>query len=258
MTHARWSLESALGRAIMVRRWGDGPELLWIHGLGEQSASFDAIAAHPALAGWTHVMVDLPGYGRSPWPELPDDLERLAERLATWIGDRQPVLIGHSMGGILATLIAEHVAPRAVIDIDGGLSRGDCRFSGKAVAYTLDDFVAHGFSALRAQVYEDGRTALALRGYHAALTLASPHEFHHHARDLVALCEPETLVTRVTALRVPALFIAGVPGGICERSRELLDRNGVRWIGIEPAGHWVHLDQPDRFAAEVAGFLAEL
>ncbi|HEU4727286.1 MAG TPA: alpha/beta hydrolase [Kofleriaceae bacterium] len=266
----RWSIEPASApgaggapehvppHAMMVRRFGSGPELVWIHGLGEQSRSLDAIAAHPGLAGFSHVLVDLPGYGRSPWPEHPDDLEQLADRLAAWIGDRRPALLGHSMGGVLATLIAERISVRAVIDVDGNLSRGDCTHSAKAAAYRLDDFLAHGYAALRAEVYEDGRTDVALRGYHAAMTMASPRVYHHHAVQLVALSEPETLVARLAALRVPVLFIAGVPGGVCERSRELLDRHGVPWVGIEPAGHWVHIDQPDRLAEAVAAFLSEL
>jgi pimeloyl-ACP methyl ester carboxylesterase len=242
---------------MMVRRFGEGPEIVWIHGLGEQSASFDPIAAHPAFAGFSHVLPDLPGYGRSPWPEQPEGLEQLADRLAAWIGDRRPVLIGHSMGGVLATLIAERTAVRAVVDVDGNLSRGDCTFSAKGAAYTIDDFVAHGFAAIRTGIYEDGRTDPALRVYHAAMYAASPRAYHHHSRALIALSEPETLVTRLAALRAPALFVAGVPGGICAHSRALLDRHGVRWIGIEPAGHWVHIDQPDAFATAVAGFLRE-
>jgi pimeloyl-ACP methyl ester carboxylesterase len=255
----RWTLEPIPGRsgghAMTVRRFGTGPEIVWIHGLGEQSQSLTGLAAHPAFAGFSHTLIDLPGYGRSPWPDEPDGLEPLAERVAAWIGDRRPIVIGHSMGGVLATLIAECVAVRAVVDVDGNLSRGDCTFSAKASAYSLDDFVDHGLSTMRAAVYEDGSIELPLRGYHAAMVLASPHAFHRHALDLVALSEPETLVTRLAALRAPALFVAGVPGGICEHSRALLDRHGLRWVGIEPAGHWVHLDQPDRFAAEVTGFL---
>jgi pimeloyl-ACP methyl ester carboxylesterase len=265
----RWSIEAAghaeraPAHAMMVRRSGSGPELVWLHGLGEQSRSLDAIAAHPALAGFAHVLIDLPGYGRSPWPDggahpddLADDLEQLADRLAGWIGDRRPALIGHSMGGVLATLIAERIAVRAVIDVEGNLSRGDCTHSAQAAAYSIDDFVAHGFATMRAEVYQGGSTDVALRGYHAAMTMASPRVFHHHALQLVAMSEPETLVARLAALRAPVLFVAGgLPGGICERSRALLDRHAVRWVGIEPAGHWVHIDQPDRFAAAVAEFL---
>ena len=258
----KWSLETAGaggdGPAMMVRRFGSGPELVWLHGLGEQSRSLDAIAAHPAFAGYSHVLPDLPGYGRSPWPEQPDDLERLAERLVGWLGDRRPTLIGHSMGGVLTTLIAERIAVRAVVDVEGNLSFGDCTHSAMAAAYSPDDFVHHGFAAMRHAVYDDGRSDPALRGYHAAMTLASPHVFHHHALELVAMSRPEMLTARLAALSAPVLFVAGVPGGICERSRALLDRHGVRWVGIMPAGHWVHIDQADRFAQTVAEFLAEL
>jgi len=145
-----------------------------------------------------------------------------------------------------------------VVDVDGNLSRGDCTHSAKAAEYSVDDLVVHRFAIMRAEVYEGGRTDLALRGYHAAMTMASPHVFHHHALEFVAMSEPETLVARLAALRVPVLFVAGVPGGICERSRALLDQHRVRWVGVEPSGPWVHIDQPDRFATEVADFLREV
>ena len=41
------------------------------------------------------------------------------------------------------------------------------------------------------------------------------------------------------------------PDGICEHSRALLDHHAVRWVGIEPAGPWVHADQPAAFVASV-------
>jgi hypothetical protein len=37
----KWSLEDGM----VVRRTGEGRELVWIHGLGEQSASFDRVVA---------------------------------------------------------------------------------------------------------------------------------------------------------------------------------------------------------------------
>jgi pimeloyl-ACP methyl ester carboxylesterase len=249
----QWTLE----HGMMVRRTGEGPEILWIHGLGEWSLSFDPLAAHAAFAGFSHVLPDLPGYGRSPWPDAPDDLERLADRLAAWIGARRPALIGHSMGGVLATLVAERVPVRAVVNVDGNLSRGDCTFSARAAAFSHDDFVAGGFAAIRADTYERGVATLPLRGYHAAISTASPTVFHHHALQLIAMSEPELLVTRLARLTMPVLFVAGVPDGICAHSRALLDQHGVRWIGLAPAGHWVFLDQLDAFAAAVASFLRE-
>ncbi len=250
---------------MIVRRFGSGPELVWLHGLGEWSANFDVIARNPALDDFSHTLPDLPGYGRSPWPEAStsagdrDSLALLAAHLIAWLGGRPPaVLVGHSMGGVLSTMIAEQIAVRGVVDLDGNLTRGDCTFSAQAAAYSLDDFLAHGFAELRAQVYRGGLQDLALRGYHSALAAASPAVFHRNAVDLVIASATETLAERLTALRSPALFIAGVPGGICERSREQLDRLGARWMGIEPAGHWVHIDRPDELAAAIAGFVREL
>jgi pimeloyl-ACP methyl ester carboxylesterase len=255
MTAVRFAIEDAGGHTMVVRRVGSGPEVVWIHGLGEWSVSFDAIVAHPAFAGLAHVLPDLPGYGRSPWPAAPDDLERLADRLAGWIGDRRPALIGHSMGGVLAQLIAERVAVRAVVDVEGNLSRGDCKFSARVASYSPGEFATHGLAALRADTYERGRSELELRGYHAAMCAASPEVFHHHAADLVALSESDALAPRLAALAAPVLYVAGVPDGICEHSRGLLDHHAIRWVGLEPARHWVYCDQPDGFATAVSALL---
>ena len=239
----KWTIEHGMS----VRRFGSGPELVWIHGLGESSTSFEPAVAE--LGEFSHVLVDLPGYGRSAWPN-PMGLDALADHLASWLGEPRFV-IGHSMGGVLATMIAERGAARAIVNIDGNISRGDCTFSAQAIAWSEADFVHHGFAELRGRVYEDGVADAPLRGYAAAMTFASPRMFYRHASDLVALSLTESMAPRLAALRVPALFIAGVPNGICEASRALLDRHGARWVGIEPAGHWVYLDQRERFAATI-------
>lgn len=255
MVQAAWSLE----HGMMVRRIGAGPEVVWIHGLGEWSVSFDPIVAAPMLAGFTHVLIDLPGYGRSPWPP-PDQvvgLDAIADQLAAWLGDRRPALVGHSMGGVLATLVAERVPVRAVVDCEGNLSSGDCIFSAKAAAYTLDGFVARGLADLRASVFEGGLQDLELRNYHAAMSAAQPQSFHRHANDLMTLSATEQLAPRLAAIAAPSLFIAGVPDGICARSRALLDEHAVRWLALSPSGHVVFFDQSTLFAAAVGDFLRE-
>jgi 3-oxoadipate enol-lactonase len=240
---------------MSVRRTGEGRELVWVHGLGESSTSFEpAVARLPQFA---HTLIDLPGYGRSPWPDEPMGLEALADHLAAWLRQRPlATVIGHSMGGVLSVMIAERGAANAIIDIDGNVTRGDCTFSARAVSYSEVDFLDHGFANLKDKVYADGATDAPLRTYFAAMCFASPRMFYRHAHDLVTLSLTETMAPRMAALTIPALFVAGVPRGICETSRTHLDRHRVRWVGIEPAGHWVYLDQVDMFAAAVEHFLA--
>ena len=236
---------------MVVRRFGSGPELVWIHGLGEQSASFDPIARK--LACCSHVLVDLPGYGRSAWPaSIPegDSLGQLADLLASWLG-KPSILIGHSMGGVLATLIAEQQPMRAVINIEGNLSRGDCTLGAEVAAYSRERFASHGFEQVCDAVYARGIENVPQRGFYAALRAASPEVLHRNAADLVAISSAETLAGRFAALEIPTLFIAGAPSGMCERSRALLDRERVRTVAIEAAGHWPFIDRPDPVAAAI-------
>jgi pimeloyl-ACP methyl ester carboxylesterase len=243
----------ATEHGMSVRRTGSGPELVWIHGLGESSMSFDPPVA--TMPGWTHVLPDLPGHGRSLWGE-PLALTELAGQLAAWLAERPPAyVIGHSMGGVLATLIAERTPVRGIVDIEGNLSAGDCMFSGRAAAYTLDDFVARGFATLRDHIFDESIAHPAMRVYHAALVFASPRAFHRHAQDLVALSKTEELAPRLARLTVPVLYVAGAPDGICARSHDLLAQHRIRAITVAPAGHWVYADQPARFAAALAAFL---
>lgn len=236
---------------MSVRRTGEGRELVWIHGLGESSTSWDPVIAQ--LPRFQHTLIDLPGYGRSPWPAEAQSLEALADHLAAWM-PRGATVIGHSMGGVLAVLLAERGAAARIVNVDGNVTHDDCTYSALAEAQDLDEFVDHGFAEMRAQLFRDGVDNPPLRGYFAAQFFASPHTFHRQASELVALSKTETMASRMAALKIPVLFVAGVPRGISEKSRALLDRHRVRWVGIEPAGHWVYLDQTSAFAATLEHF----
>ncbi len=242
---------------MVVRRTGEGPCIVWIHGLGESSISFEGAVA--SLPGYAHVLVDLPGYGRSPWPDDAVDLAETAARFSRWLANEPPaVLVGHSQGGVLATFVAEQAPVRGVINVDGNMTRGDCSYSARAAQYSLADFRAHGFAAIRTSIFEDAAQRSDLRSYYVPMMLASPDVFHRHAVDLLSLSESDTLAPRFAALAAPKLFVAGVPDGACAATRARLDELAIPSVGIEPAGHWVYLDQPARFAEVVDRFMRGL
>lgn len=242
---------------------GDDPSarvLLWLHGLGESGLCFERIIHHQDLAGARHVVPDLPGYGRSPWPAAPLTLPDMADFLARWLrdtGTRAPVVVGHSMGGVLGQLLVERHpgAARALVDVDGNVSEGDCGFSKRVTGHSLAAFETKRYGKLCNAIYEQGIDDRPLRGYYASLRLADPRAFYVNAQELVELSVPETLGERLAALPLPTVYIAGFPRGAAPRSLTLLRKAGVPLELVEPAGHWPFLDLPDAFAAAVTRFL---
>ena len=255
-------MRHAFEAEMFLREWG--PEqgsltLLYLHGLGESGLCFEGLEGLGDLEGMRHLVPDLPGYGRSPWPEEPRSLVELVDHVARWMrarGEGRSILIGHSMGGVLATILAERHGDLVlgVVDVDGNISIADCAFSGRAAAQPLEEFVDRGFEALREEVYRQGLTDRAHRGYAASLCLADPRAYHLNSGELVALSEQEDLAPRLSRLAVPACYVAGIPHGASPRSLELLAEAGVRVLPISPAGHWPFVDEPEAFAAHIAGW----
>ncbi|MGW0859152.1 alpha/beta fold hydrolase [Streptomyces sp. NPDC002690] len=100
--------------AYQVSGPADAPPLVLLHALGMDSSDWDAVA--PVLARRRRVhALDLRGHGRSDWPGtyslqlMRDDVLGFLDAL----GLERVDLVGHSLGGIVAYLVAqEH--PRRV------------------------------------------------------------------------------------------------------------------------------------------------
>lgn len=84
------------------------PVRVLLHGFGSNAGTFQRLIPHLRWKG-SLVLVDLPGHGRSSRPgagPAPDRMaQAIAERLGT-LGLERFELIGHSLGGLVATRIA--------------------------------------------------------------------------------------------------------------------------------------------------------
>jgi len=237
--------------------------LLYLHGLGVAGLCFEEIVRHPLIAARRQLVVDLPGYGRSLWAEEPTHLEELAAHLAGWLTERGegPVIpIGHSMGGVLAVYLAEQHPERvkAIINVEGNISPGDCSSSAQAANQSLDEFIDGGFVGMIDAAYRHGSKNPGSRMHATCMPFCDPHSFHRHSQDLVRVSDEQSMAKRMAALSCPVHFIAGQPGGSAARSIELLEEAGVPLTKISPAGHWPFIDQPDAFASAVAEFMNQI
>jgi alpha-beta hydrolase superfamily lysophospholipase len=115
------ALRTADGLSLHRQHWPapDTPrgQVLLVHGLGEHSGRYAHVAAALNAAGWDVHGYDQRGHGRSGGPRgglphreaLLEDLAAMFDALPATAGPR--VLLGHSMGGLLAArFVAEALA----------------------------------------------------------------------------------------------------------------------------------------------------
>lgn len=244
------------GRGSHVR-WtetpGAEPARVYVHGLGAASSVYHAhIASRPELAGRRSLFVDLPGHGISDRPaHFGYTLEEHADALAAALdaaGVTGAELIAHSMGGSVALVLA-HRRPDLVSRLvltEANLDRNPPLTAGSSgiASYQEDEFVDGG----HARVLEKVGPVWA-----ATMRLADPRALHRSAVGLRRGSEP-VMRTILEQLPIERVYLQGERSGDLAGSAALRAA-GVRLVTVPDAGHNVMFDNPDAFAAAVAGRL---
>lgn len=103
-------IQSADGTKLRIGKSGDGDKhVLLLHGLAEHIGRYDHVIAALNAAGWAVTAVELRGHGESEgkrghvrtWDEYLEDARAAAATI-----DGPVVIVGHSMGGLVALDLA--------------------------------------------------------------------------------------------------------------------------------------------------------
>jgi len=136
---------------------GEGPSLVLLHGITENRRSWDPV---PLSDHYRVVRVDLRGHGASPGGgpydlvSLAQDVRAVAERESS--GDL-PLVVGHSMGGVVATVYASLFPVRAVVNVDQPLALLDVQAQIRPAAPILR---GDGFAGFMAALFDQLSGAL--------------------------------------------------------------------------------------------------
>jgi pimeloyl-ACP methyl ester carboxylesterase len=209
-------------------------------------------------------MPDARGHGRSGAPPHGyryDDHASDVVGLIRDLGLAAPILLGHSMGGMTAAVVASHLG-----DAIGGVILVDPTFlTPQRQREVFDSDVAEQHRRLLAMNKDD--------------ILAEARARHpHRSSEILDLLAEARLQTRmgafdvltppnpdyrelVSAICVPVLLVTGDAGAVVslETAMELQRLNPrVQVAQIEGAGHGLPYDQPERLEAVVKSFLGPL
>lgn len=248
-------------------RKGDGATaVVLLHGIGGAKEAWPAQLEALAGAGYLAVAWDMPGYGATP-AIVPYDMAGLAAalgRLLDTLGGRRVVLLGHSMGGMVAQeAYAAH--PERI----AGLV-----LSGASAAFGPPDGAwQQAFLRQRLAPLEAGRTMAEIAPTLVAgmVGVEPDPQGARHAVELMSGVPAETYRAALRALlgfdrraalpaiRVPTLLVAGErdPNAPPQVMRRMAERiAGAEYVELAGCGHLACLERPAQFNAAVLGFLA--
>jgi len=248
-------------RIHYLRTGGPKPPVVLLHGLIGNGPVWTPLAR--ALEGeFDVVMPDARGHGGSSAPDHGyryDDHASDVVGLIRGLHLARPVLLGHSMGGMTAAVVASRGA-----GIIRGLILVDPTFLSPDRQREVRD----------SDVVDQHRRALGLQKSDLAAEIAARHP--RRSSEIVELLAEARLKTSVhafdvltppnpayrdvvSAIEVPSLLVIGdAPVVTLEVASELRGLNPrVRIEQIKDAGHGLPFDQPERLAELVASFLRE-
>ncbi len=257
---------------------GEGPPLLLLHGAGNNSLDWRWVM--PALAATHRVYApDLPGSPDSASPAAdysPALLERFAAAFLAALGIERAVMVGNSLGGLIALRVAlsEPARVTALVLVDGaGLGRAvNPAFTSVNVFGPFEAAIPFWRTPVGAYQRAWGRTALLFARPPESVPrewlaeqcrlAQSPGYLEAHLSVLRALVSPigqrEVLVDRLPSLKIPTLLVWGERDRVFPESqaRGAVSRLREGSLALIPdCGHLPHVECPEPFTAALDAFL---
>lgn len=275
LTHV--TAADGLELTVETRGAATAPPVLFAHGFGQSRRSWARTATVLASRGWRTVTFDARGHGDSG--RVPDGAYRLEQFVGDLLAiggslDVPPVVVGHSMGGLLAMVAAGEVLPapfRALVLVDitpRWEAAGVARILGFMRAH-LDGFASLEDAARSVAAYAPGRSPRRSVAELARLMhRGEDGRWHWHwdprLLDTVAVegeRHQQRLIEAAHNIDVPVLLISG------GRSDVVSDRTVAEFLRNVPAAEHVEVpgathavagDDNEAFTAAIASFLASI
>jgi len=259
VTYERLRLDvEGVGLSVALsRRSGDAPPIVFLHGFGSTKEDYVDIAYDANFAGRPFLAYDAPGCGET----VCDDLSKVsipflvhtARDVLRAAGIERFHLVGHSMGGLTALLLAHEEPDRVLsfVDIEGNVAPEDCFLSRQVVTHASDDaerfFDEFIERTRRSPFFSSALYAANLR------VKVRPGAVRGIFESMVELSDDGDLMSKFLALPFPRMFMYG------EQNSSLsylpaLAAGGVELADIPNSGHFPMYSNPVAMWRRIAEF----
>jgi pimeloyl-ACP methyl ester carboxylesterase len=244
----------------VIHRSGHLEPIVFLHGFGSTKEDYADITRYGAFDGQPFLAYDAPGCGETRCSDLSTIsipfLVETARAVLESIGFERFHLVGHSMGGLTALMLA-HAQPERVlsfVDIEGNIAPEDCFLSRQILNHPhddaqrfFDDFIER---TRHAPAYASALYSASLR--FKVRAAAVPGIF----RSMVELSDNGDLMAKFFDLPCPKMFMYGEQNASLSYLSTIASR-GVRLSEIPHCGHFPMYSNPALMWQEIGKFQLE-
>lgn len=262
------------GARLLVVDEGAGPPIVLLHAGIADLRSWDALAPLLVAAGYRTVRYDARGFGESTTEDV--EFSHRADLIAVMdtLGIGGAVLVGNSLGGMLAFDTAIEAPERVVAVVGVGAGLGG--FDGGATPEEIvlfgeyervdkaDPFDAEALTAFEVHIWADGPIQPAGRAGPAVCDLVYAMNLPlnlptHVGGRKIALDPPAN--ERLAELHCPVLAVAGTLdfSEVVQTARHLeAEAPNARALVWDDVAHMIGMEVPDRLADAIVEFVSPL
>lgn len=233
-------------------RPGELGTVLWLHAYCCGKEDFKPAFFNKLLDDYALAAFDFPGSSSSPYPAEKsydfDDLVEIAKEVIEHLKLKNVVVIGHSTGSLVASLLAERYPNlvKAVVSVEGNMDLGDCWLTKKIAGNSYEKFIQEILPQ-----YLKGLEGSRIEVYGAHLKRANPKSCYDYADS--ALKYSEKGLENFLDLKLPKLYI------YCSENSSLpylpILKKATRVVEIPNSNHWPIYDNPEAFFKALSEFL---
>ncbi len=244
---------------------GNGPKVLLIHGISSSSADFNPVI-NQMQAFCQPITMDLRGHGNSSQPQAGyhySDYIRDLETVIAQLSLEQPIVLGHSLGGIVTLMwAAQHPNDATALIIEDSPLRSGSDF--------IEAF--NGWLTLNALSQEQARDWYETKNpsWNERLLDQRSHDMVNTSRTAILELQQASLsnegldsVAALDSISSPMLFLQGDPTtGSMVHPDDMADlQRKIPHMGVKlfpEAGHTIHRSHPQEWLASVQAFIEGL